>query len=101
MVESVKKGKKNKQPAPPFITSTVAARKLHGKLLGFQGEVATMKAVAGAFTKAWNIEGHGLPVGSLITYMPYRLSLSAHFRRNRRAGGGAKFIGERWGKRSI
>ena len=62
MVESVKKGKKNKQPAPPFITSTLqqeASRKL-----GFQAK-RTMKAAQELY------EG---------------VDISAHFRR-RRAGG--------------
>ena len=63
MVESVKKGKKNKQPAPPFITSTLqqeASRKL-----GFQAK-RTMKAAQELY-EGVDIEGMGA-VG-LITYM--------------------------------
>ena len=62
-VSSLKKGTRRKNPAPPFITSTLqqeAARRL-----GFRAE-KTMK-VAQELYEGVNIEGHGM-VG-LITYM--------------------------------
>ncbi len=87
-VESVKKGKKNKQPAPPFITSTLqqeASRKL-----GFQAR-RTMQAAQELY-EGVDIEGVGT-VG-LITYMrtdSLRLSEDA-------IGEAVEFIGSRWGK---
>ena len=91
MVESVKKGKKNKQPAPPFITSTLqqeASRKL-----GFQAK-RTMKAAQELY-EGVDIEGMGA-VG-LITYMrtdSLRISEDA-------VQEAVQFIGERWGKQYL
>lgn len=62
-VSSIKKGVRNKQPAPPFITSTLqqeASRKL-----GFTGQ-RTMK-VAQQLYEGVEIEGYGTT--GLITYM--------------------------------
>ncbi len=62
-VTSLKKGKRNRQPAPPFITSTLqqeASRKL-----GFTGQ-KTMR-LAQQLYEGIEVEGHG--VTGLITYM--------------------------------
>lgn len=62
-VSSIKKGKRNRQPAPPFITSTLqqeASRKL-----GFTGQ-KTMR-IAQQLYEGVDIAGHG--VTGLITYM--------------------------------
>ena len=67
-VDSVKKGKKNKQPAPPFITSTLqqeASRKL-----GFQAK-RTMKAAQELYE---GVEIAGMGAVGLITYIAYRLA---------------------------
>ncbi len=88
LVDSVKKGRKNKQPAPPFITSTLqqeASRKL-----GFQAK-RTMKAAQELY-EGVEIQGQGA-VG-LITYMrtdSLRISEDA-------VQEAVQFIGERWGK---
>ena len=62
-VSSIKKGKRNRQPAPPFITSTLqqeASRKL-----GFTGQ-KTMR-IAQQLYEGVEISGHGST--GLITYM--------------------------------
>ena len=62
-VSDIKKGKRNRQPAPPFITSTLqqeASRKL-----GFTGQ-RTMR-IAQQLYEGVEIPGHG--VTGLITYM--------------------------------
>ena len=62
-VSEIKKGKRNRQPAPPFITSTLqqeASRKL-----GFTGQ-KTMR-IAQQLYEGVDIVGHG--VTGLITYM--------------------------------
>lgn len=62
-VSNIKKGKRNRQPAPPFITSTLqqeASRKL-----GFTGQ-RTMR-IAQQLYEGVEIPGHG--VTGLITYM--------------------------------
>ncbi len=62
-VAQIKKGKRNRQPAPPFITSTLqqeASRKL-----GFTGQ-RTMR-IAQQLYEGVDIEGHGST--GLITYM--------------------------------
>ena len=62
-VSEIKKGKRNRQPAPPFITSTLqqeASRKL-----GFTGQ-RTMR-IAQQLYEGVEIPGHG--VTGLITYM--------------------------------
>ena len=62
-VKSVKKGTRKKNPAPPFITSTLqqeASRKL-----GFQAE-RTMRAAQELY-EGVNVKGHGMT--GLITYM--------------------------------
>lgn len=62
-VSEIKKGKRNRQPAPPFITSTLqqeASRKL-----GFTGQ-KTMR-IAQQLYEGVDIAGHG--VTGLITYM--------------------------------
>ena len=87
-VDSVKKGKKNKQPAPPFITSTLqqeASRKL-----GFQAK-RTMKAAQELYE---GVEIAGMGAVGLITYMrtdSLRLSEDA-------IQEAVQFIGDRWGK---
>lgn len=91
IVDTVKKGKKNRSPAPPFITSTLqqeAARKL-----GFQAR-RTMKAAQELY-EGVDIKGQG-SVG-LITYMrtdSLRISDDAQ---NEAAG----YIDERWGKKYL
>lgn len=88
-VAAVKKGKKNRSPAPPFITSTLqqeASRKL-----GFQAR-RTMKAAQELY-EGVEIEGMG-SVG-LITYMrtdSLRISDDA-------IGQAADYIENRWGKK--
>ncbi len=62
-VSEVKKGKRNRQPAPPFITSTLqqeASRKL-----GFSGQ-RTMR-IAQQLYEGVDVQGHGST--GLITYM--------------------------------
>ena len=87
-VESVKKGKKNKQPAPPFITSTLqqeASRKL-----GFQAK-RTMKVAQELYE---GVEIQGMGAVGLITYMrtdSLRISDDA-------INEAVQYIGERWGK---
>ena len=87
-VDSVKKGKKNKQPAPPFITSTLqqeASRKL-----GFQAK-RTMKAAQELYE---GVEIAGMGAVGLITYMrtdSLRISEDA-------VQEAVQFIGDRWGK---
>ncbi len=87
-VESVKKGKKNKQPAPPFITSTLqqeASRKL-----GFQAK-RTMKVAQELYE---GVEIQGMGAIGLITYMrtdSLRISDDA-------INEAVQYIGERWGK---
>ena len=87
MVESVKKGKKNKQPAPPFITSTL--QQDASRAFGFSA-TRTMRA-AQTLYEGVDIAGHGT-VG-LITYMRTdSLRIAAE------AQAAAKtFIAERWG----
>ncbi|MBQ2667195.1 MAG: type I DNA topoisomerase [Clostridia bacterium] len=88
MVDSVKKGKKNKQPAPPFITSTLqqeASRKL-----GFQAK-RTMKAAQELYE---GVEIQGMGAVGLITYMrtdSLRISEDAIHE-------AVEYIGNRWGK---
>ena len=88
VVDSVKKGKKNKQPAPPFITSTLqqeASRKL-----GFQAK-RTMKAAQELYE---GVEIKGMGAVGLITYMrtdSLRISEDA-------INEAVQYIGNRWGK---
>ena len=88
VVDSVKKGKKNKQPAPPFITSTLqqeASRKL-----GFQAK-RTMKAAQELYE---GVEIKGMGAVGLITYMrtdSLRISEDA-------INEAVQYIGDRWGK---
>lgn len=90
-VTAVKKGKKNRSPAPPFITSTLqqeASRKL-----GFQAR-RTMKAAQELY-EGVEIEGQGA-VG-LITYMrtdSLRISDEA-------IGEAAGYIEKRWGAKYL
>lgn len=90
-VSAVKKGKKNRSPAPPFITSTLqqeASRKL-----GFQAR-RTMKAAQELY-EGIDIEGQGA-VG-LITYMrtdSLRISDEA-------IASAAEFIEGKWGKKYL
>ncbi len=91
VVASVKKSKRNRQPAPPFITSTLqqeASRKL-----GFQAK-RTMKAAQELY-EGVDIKGVG-SVG-LITYMrtdSLRISEDA-------IGQASAYIEERWGKKYL
>ncbi len=91
VVGPVKKGKRNRQPAPPFITSTLqqeASRKL-----GFQAR-RTMKAAQELY-EGVDIEGMGTM--GLITYMrtdSLRISEDAI----REAG---EYIEGRWGKKYL
>lgn len=62
-VESVKKGTRRRQPAPPFTTSTLQQE--GSRKLGFQGK-RTMK-VAQELYEGMDIQGHGTM--GLITYM--------------------------------
>jgi len=63
VVQSIKKGTRKKNPAPPFITSTLQQEA--SKRLGFQAE-RTMKAAQELY-EGVNVAGHG--VLGLITYM--------------------------------
>ncbi len=91
VVTDVKKGKRNRQPAPPFITSTLqqeASRKL-----GFTGQ-RTMR-IAQQLYEGIDILGHGTT--GLITYMrtdSLRISEEA------RAAAG-KFIGANYGSKYL
>ena len=91
IVETLKKGKKNRQPSPPFITSTLqqdAARKL-----GFQAR-KTMK-IAQELYEGVDIDGIGA-VG-LITYMrtdSLRISAEAIEQ-------AVSFIGAKWGDKYL
>ena len=91
LVTAVKKGKKNRSPAPPFITSTLqqeASRKL-----GFQAR-RTMKAAQELY-EGVEIEGMG-SIG-LITYMrtdSLRISEDA-------IKDAASYIEERWGSKYL
>ena len=91
VVGPVKKGKKNRSPAPPFITSTLqqeASRKL-----GFQAR-RTMKAAQELYE---GVEVEGLGSIGLITYMrtdSLRISEDAI----RDAG---EYIAGRWGKKYL
>ncbi len=89
IVSAVKKGKKNRSPAPPFITSTLqqeASRKL-----GFQAR-RTMKAAQELYE---GVELKGLGSVGLITYMrtdSLRISEDAITQ-------AAEYIENRWGKK--
>ena len=91
VVLSVKKGTRNKQPAPPFTTSTMqqeASRKLN-----FNGQ-RTMKIAQQLYE---GIEIPGMGVTGLITYMrtdSLRISEEARF-----AAG--KYITSRWGEKYL
>ena len=91
LVGAVKKGKRNRQPAPPFITSTLqqeASRKL-----GFQAR-RTMKAAQELYE---GVDVEGLGTMGLITYMrtdSLRISEDAI----REAG---EYIEGRWGKKYL
>ena len=91
VVGPVKKGKKNRTPAPPFITSTLqqeASRKL-----GFQAR-RTMKAAQELYE---GVEVEGLGSIGLITYMrtdSLRISEDA-------IADAAAYIGERWGQKYL
>lgn len=79
VVSNIKKGKRNRQPAPPFITSTLqqeASRKL-----GFSGQ-KTMRIAQQLYE---GIEISGVGVTGLITYMrtdSLRISEEARFAGN-------------------
>ena len=87
-VSDIKKGVRNKQPAPPFITSTLqqeASRKL-----GFTGQ-KTMKIAQQLYE---GIEIDGIGVTGLITYMrtdSLRISEEAR-------AAGNEYISEKYGK---
>lgn len=89
VVSSLKKGKKNRTPAPPFITSTLqqeASRKL-----GFQAR-RTMKAAQELY-EGVDVEGQGTM--GLITYMRTdSLRISEDALRD-----AAAYIEDRWGKK--
>lgn len=91
LVGSVKKGKKNRSPAPPFITSTLqqeASRKL-----GFQAR-RTMKAAQELYE---GVEVRGQGSMGLITYMrtdSLRISEDA-------IKDAAAYIKERWGEKYL
>lgn len=91
LVGSVKKGKKNRSPAPPFITSTLqqeASRKL-----GFQAR-RTMKAAQELYE---GVEVRGQGSMGLITYMrtdSLRISEDA-------IKDAAAYIKERWGDKYL
>ena len=91
LVGAVKKGKKNRSPAPPFITSTLqqeASRKL-----GFQAR-RTMKAAQELYE---GVEVQGQGSMGLITYMRTdSLRLSEDAIRD-----AAAFIEERWGRKYL
>ena len=88
IVSNIKKGVRNKQPAPPFITSTLqqeASRKLN-----FNGQ-RTMK-IAQQLYEGLDIPGYGAT--GLITYMRTdSLRISAEAR-----AAGTKFIASRFGE---
>lgn len=88
VVSNIKKGVRNKQPAPPFITSTLqqeASRKLN-----FNGQ-RTMK-IAQQLYEGLEIPGYGAT--GLITYMRTdSLRISAEAR-----AAGTKFIADRFGE---
>ena len=91
IVNDIKKGTRNRQPAPPFITSTLqqeASRKLN-----YTGQ-RTMR-IAQQLYEGVDIPGHGAT--GLITYMrtdSLRISEEARFAAN-------KFIDERYGKKYL
>ncbi len=91
VVTDVKKGKRNRQPAPPFITSTLqqeASRKL-----GFTGQ-RTMR-IAQQLYEGIDIMGHGTT--GLITYMrtdSLRISEEAR-------AAASKFIGANYGRKYL
>lgn len=91
VVATVKKGRKNRQPAPPFITSTLqqeASRKL-----GFQAR-RTMKAAQELYE---GVEVQGQGSMGLITYMrtdSLRISEDA-------INETAAYIAERWGQKYL
>lgn len=91
LVTDVKKGKRNRQPAPPFITSTLqqeASRKL-----GFTGQ-RTMR-IAQQLYEGIDIMGHGTT--GLITYMrtdSLRISEEAR-------AAASKFIGANYGSKYL
>jgi DNA topoisomerase-1 len=91
VITAVKKGKKNRSPAPPFITSTMqqeASRKL-----GFQAR-RTMKAAQELY-EGVEVEGQGTM--GLITYMrtdSLRISEDA-------VRDAAAYIQERWGEKYL
>lgn len=91
IIEAVKKGKKNKSPAPPFITSTLqqeASRKL-----GFQAR-RTMKTAQELYE---GIELEGVGAVGLITYMrtdSLRISEDA-------VGEAVGYITGRWGEKYL
>ncbi|MBR5222668.1 MAG: type I DNA topoisomerase [Clostridia bacterium] len=91
VVTDVKKGKRNRQPAPPFITSTLqqeASRKL-----GFTGQ-RTMR-IAQQLYEGIDIMGHGTT--GLITYMrtdSLRISEEAR-------AAASKFIGANYGSKYL
>ncbi len=91
VVSAVKKGKKNRSPAPPFITSTLqqeASRKL-----GFQAR-RTMKAAQELYE---GVEVAGQGSMGLITYMRTdSLRISEDAIRD-----AAEFIGQRWGAKYL
>lgn len=90
-VSDIKKGVRNKQPAPPFITSTLqqeASRKL-----GFVGQ-RTMKVAQQLYE---GVEISGVGTTGLITYMrtdSLRISEEAR-------GAGTAFISARYGKQYL
>ena len=90
-VVNIKKGKRNKQPAPPFITSTLqqeAARKL-----GFTGQ-RTMRVAQQLYE---GVEISGLGTTGLITYMRTdSLRISDEARRSAKA-----FIASRYGEKYL
>ncbi|WP_099205754.1 type I DNA topoisomerase [Scatolibacter rhodanostii] len=91
LIDTVKKGKRNRAPAPPFITSTLqqeASRKL-----GFQAR-RTMKAAQELYE---GVEIDGLGSVGLITYMrtdSLRISEEA-------IGQAAEYIETRWSKKYL
>ena len=91
LVTAVKKGKKNRSPAPPFITSTLqqeASRKL-----GFQAR-RTMKAAQELYE---GVEVEGMGSIGLITYMRTdSLRISEDAIRDASA-----YIEERWGNKYL
>ncbi len=91
VVGAVKKGKKNRAPAPPFITSTLQQEA--SKKLGFQAR-RTMKAAQELYE---GVEVKGQGSMGLITYMrtdSLRISEDA-------IGEATEYIGERWGQKYL